>query len=141
MQYFKRIGIWFTNGVALALGIAATTWIITRFDETPHTAPDMPQYPVDSVQLSAVETILFADTLTLTAILISPNKSNVAVEVELIIKNNGQVAYTCPTQSFTYKQASQPQRIQVECRDLKRSNLPESAATELHIRKVTWLPT
>ena len=141
MHHLKRLALWFTNGVALALGIAMVAWISSRIGEAPQTVLNTPQYPPDSVQLSAVEVIPFAEALTIAANLSSQDKSNVAVEVELVVTKDAQVAYTCPAQSFTYKRAGQPQRIQVECRSLKRSNLPDGAATELRVRRVAWLPT
>lgn len=141
MQHLRRLALWFTNGVALALGIAAVAWISTRFSDEPQTVLNTPQYPADSVKLSAIQQIPFAEALTLEAVMISPDKTNVAVEVELSVTRDGRVTYTCPAQSFTYKQAGQPQRIQVECRGLKRASLPEGAATDLRVRKVAWLPT
>lgn len=141
MEHLRRLAIWFSNGVALALGIFLVAWASTRFGDPVPTVLNLPQYAPDSVQLSAVAQIPFAELLTVAAVLNSADRSNVAVEVELSVSQGGQVTYTCPAQSFTYRRAGEAQRIQVECRSLKRAALPEGASVDLRVRKVSGLPT
>jgi len=140
LELLKRFLQWFVSGVALACGVALVAWISTWLNKPLSAVYSYRELPINTVQVTSVEEITFTETLSVAAYIVSAASSHLEVRLQLDIEKDGQLLYSCPSQNFRYKRAGQPQRVQLDCRNLRRENIPKGARVSARVDGVNETP-
>jgi hypothetical protein len=136
MKALRRFCQWFVSGVAFAAGAAIVIWVVDKLRES----PPVPDYvdtrvelPRDSVTISQVEPIGFAENLTLSAQATNGNAQPGDAQMDISLMKGQQVLYRC---SDVVRVESGASRIQVECPQIKSNALPSDLLYQVAVRKV-----
>lgn len=141
MDLLRKFIAWFVSGIGLAAGISVVVWATSLLEAQPRKVTAvLPELAVTEAVLSEVEPIAITDHLAYSALLTSKSQSNVSVQVEASVTESGKTLYNCSAQAFALKQAGTPERIQYECRSVRKAGVPAGARVELSIKRVSKLP-
>ena len=142
MEYLKRFVQWFVSGIALACGVALVALVSTRLEKHDTAkAETFKTLPIDTVQVSSTAVIPFSDMLSVSASILSAEKSNLVVTLQLSIAQDGQVIYSCARKPFSYSHPGKPQRVQLDCNSLRRESIPKGASMSVQVTDVqVWPP-
>jgi hypothetical protein len=140
MEYFKRFVIWLVSGIGLACGITLVAWVTDHFEKKDPPISIFPKtLPVDSVQVSSIEVIPMSDRFTASASMLSLGKSPIEATLQLDIHDAGRVIYSCGHNLVRYTHPGKPQRVQMDCFGLKRTEVPASATLSVEVTRVEEL--
>ena len=140
LELIRRFLQWFISGVALASGIALVAGISTWLNKPSSAVDSYRELPTNIVQVTSAEEIPFTETLSVAAYIASATASHIEVRLQVTIEKDGQLIYSCPSQNFRYKRAGQPQRVQLDCRNLRRESLPKGARVSVRVDGVNETP-
>ena len=141
VDLLRKFIAWFISGVGLASGIAVVIWAASLLESKPReVSTALPELPASEVVLSEVEPITITDHIAYSALLTSKSQSNVSVQLEASVTETGKNPYNCSAQAFSLKLAGTPERIQYECRSVRKAGLPAGAKVELNLKRVSKVP-
>ena len=143
MEHLKRFILWFINGVALTCGAWLVVTVSSHFENNDKQKDDKPlidpfrRLPDGTVQVSSVEIIPISDKLSVSGSIASSEKTQLDLWLQLNILQGGQVIYTCGRRTFEYTTPGKPQRVQIDCPNLRRVDIPKGAALAVQVSKVS----
>ncbi|MEX8506414.1 hypothetical protein [Leptothrix ochracea] len=139
MEHLRRALHWFVNGVAMALGVALVVWAINELTGDRVEADFAKPLPNSSIEISDVEPISVLETVAVSAQVKNLNNRNAGVELELSVVEGKKVIYSCSQSAGVNLGPGVRQRVQIECRNLKRLNISARAEYVLSVKSVSKL--
>ena len=138
MEYFKRFVIWLISGIGLACGVTLVSWVTDHFEKKKELP--MPwlskSLPVESVQVSSVEVIPFSERYAASASILSYAQLPLEVTLQLDIHDAGRIIFSCGHNFIRYTHPGKPQRVQLDCIMLKRTDIPAGATVSVEVTRV-----
>jgi hypothetical protein len=149
MEYVKRFALWLISGIAFGCGIAVIAWLETRIErqemaKVVETSMDK-TLSLDSVQVATPEVIALVDTLSASTYIsstekVTDGKSHLEIALQLDVLQNGKVIYSCGHRPVRYSHSGERQRVQLDCKEIRRDHLPPGFTVVAELTSVRLWP-